>query len=205
MKKSIIKTILTTATISMFVLPCSGVSEVSAAQAKPTATPATKATAAPIMRDNLAKYGLVKEVELPVTIEKEGFSYTLEKIMIYESSSPTAQSLIKKYGYYGDKKYFIWTKITIQNNSKSVVQFSSKDLSDKWRLNFGERSVTDMPQKFYATVNSKEALWTWKLNSGEKLSTYQAYLYNDTFKEFYVSVHMKNSQTFKQIANIKEN
>lgn len=148
MKKSIIKTILTTATISMFVLPCSGVSEVSAAQAKPTATPATKATAAPIMRDNLAKYGLVKEVELPVTIEKEGFSYTLEKIMIYESSSPTAQSLIKKYGYYGDKKYFIWTKITIQNNSKSVVQFSSKDLSDKWRLNFGERSVTDMPQNF---------------------------------------------------------
>lgn len=204
MKQSIVKTIFTAATVSMLVLPYSGGSEVFAAQAKPTATPAAKATAAPIMRDNLAKYGLVKEVELPVTIEAGGFSYTLEKIMIYETNSSTAQSLIEKYGYYGDKKYFIWTKIKIKNNSKTIMQFSSNDLSDKWRLNFGEKASVNMPKKFADVLNSSEALWTWKLNPGKELSTYQAYLYNGNFNEFYVSVHTKSSQIFKQIVSLKE-
>ncbi|WP_150265738.1 hypothetical protein [Paenibacillus tepidiphilus] len=169
------------------------------------ATTAPKPTAAPIMRDNLSKYGLEKVVDLPVTITAGGFSYTLEKIMIYESASKTAQELIKKYGYYGDEKYFIWTKISIENNSKSVLQFSSKDLSDKWRLYFGEMAFTNMPQKLVKTVNSKDALWTWKLNPGQKLSTYQAFLYDDVLGKFYISLHLPNNQTFKVIAQPKGN
>lgn len=146
------------------------------------------------MRDNLAKYGLVKKVELPVTIEKEGLSYTLEKIMIYESSSATAQSLIKKYGYYGDKKYFIWTKITIQNNSKSVIQVTSKDLNEKWQMHFGgdKRAVTDMPRKLSSKLNSTEAIWDWKLNPDQKISTYQAFLYDDVFSEFNIFLKSKS-------------
>lgn len=209
MKKNMGQTMLKAAlaTLMLFVVvpfQQSGISRVTAsaagAVASAGATTAPKPTAAPIMRDNLSKYGLEKVVDLPVTITAGGFSYTLEKIMIYESESKTAQELIKKYGYYGDKKYFIWTKITIENNSKSVMQFSSKDLSDKWRLNFGGYPIKIMPEELVKTVNSKEALWGWKLEPGRKLSTYQAYLYNDVFEKITISVRTKDSKLATDIA-----
>lgn len=203
MKKSLLVTMAALVTAGVLVGPIGTTVEAagSSSTVVPTAKPA--ATTSPIMRDNLSKYGLVKALELPVTVETGGFSYTLEKVMIYESSSPTAQALIKKYGYYGDRKYFIWTKITIQNKSKSVIQISSKDLNPMWRLNFGEMVSDNMPKKVAKTVNSKEALWAWKLEPGQKLSTYQAYLYNDDFKSFYVSVYNKQNSNFVEIVKKK--
>ncbi|AIQ62890.1 hypothetical protein PSTEL_07000 [Paenibacillus stellifer] len=157
---------------------------------------AAAATAAPVMTDNLAKYGLKKDVELPVTVTAGGLSYTLEKIMIYETKSATAQALIKKYGYTGTEgqKYFIWTKITIKNSSNAKVQFSSKDLSDKWRFNFGEEAFTSMPRKFAEKVNNTEVLWTWELAPGKKLTSYQAYTYNDKLERFYITVDNKGQK-----------
>lgn len=166
-------------------------------------TTTKETTAAPIMRDNLSEYGLKKDLELPVTVTAGGLSYTLEKIMIYETKSATAQSLIKKYGYTGTEyaKYFIWTKITVENKSGNTVQQNYKNLSDKWRLNFGGDYTANaiMPEASYSKPNSVEALWDWSLAPGKKLSTYQAYTYNEKFEEFYVSVNNKGNQNFIEI------
>ncbi|WP_019912925.1 hypothetical protein [Paenibacillus sp. HW567] len=164
------------------------------------------ATAAPVMRDNLSKYGLKKDIELPVTVTAGGLSYTLEKILIYDTKSSTAQGLIKKYGYKGTEqsKYFIWTKITIVNQSGKTVQQNVKDLSDKWRINFGEDAWTSTPYKFFEKTNSTEALWDWSLLPGKQLTTYQGYAYNGEFKWFVIWVDNKNTSGEKYVVNKKE-
>jgi hypothetical protein len=144
---------------------------------KPSATPA------PIMRDNLFKFGLKKEVDLPVTISAGGLTYTLEKLMFYDVKSKEAQSLMKMYGY-SDRiyktptKYMVWTKLTIENKGNKVIQLSSNDLSAKWYLKVdGYNLLGPSPKKKMLELNNKEALWSWVLKPGEKLSSYQMYGY----------------------------
>lgn len=171
-------------------------------------TPTVKATAAPIMRDNLSKYGLVKDVELPVTVTAGGLSYTLEKIMIYDAKSKDALALAKQYGYDLDgAQYFIWTKITVENKGDKIIQKNSKDLSEKWRLNFGDFSkgeaYVSMPLKTVLVQNykpnNKQALWSWVLNPREKLNTYQGYLYSGDINYFKLSVDYNGQFVSKYI------
>lgn len=99
MKKNILRAALTTTMLLSMVLGqnvitnAAAVTPVTAATPSATAKPA--ATPAPIMRDNLSKYGLKKDLELPVTVTAGGLSYTLEKIMIYDFKSKDAQNLVK--------------------------------------------------------------------------------------------------------------
>ncbi|OBZ11549.1 hypothetical protein A8L34_14415 [Bacillus sp. FJAT-27264] len=163
------------------------------------AAAATTTKVQPIMTDNLSKYGLKKDVELPVTVTAGGLNYTLEKIMIYDAKSNDALALTKKYGYnINGAQYFIWTKITIENKSSNLVQQNVKDLSEKWALNFGDLSKGDafaaMPKASYYKPNSKEALWDWSLKPGEKLSTYQGYLYTGEINYFKIrSINKKKT------------
>ncbi|MBP2114154.1 hypothetical protein [Paenibacillus silagei] len=187
MKKIMMKTMLATALLAGSI---SG--QVGSAHAT-----AAKPTAAPIMRDNLSKYGLVKDVELPVTVTAGGLSYTLEKIMIFDSKSKDAQALAKKYDYaINDAQYFVWTKITVENKSGNLVQQNVKDLSEKWALNFGDlakgEAFAAMPKASYYKPNSKEALWDWSLKPGEKLNTYQGYLYTGEINYFKIRLINKN-------------
>lgn len=174
--------------------------------AKPSATATAKPTMAPIMRDNLSAYGLKKAVELPVTVEAGGLSYTLEKIMIYETKSAAAKALIKLYDYKGteNSKYFIWTKITIANKSGKTVQQNAQDLSDKWRINFGKDAWGIMPFKFFEKTNSTVALWDWSLSPGKKLTTYQGFAYNGTFDWFVIWVDNKNDSGEKYVVKKRE-
>lgn len=151
--------------------------------AKPTATVKPTATPVPIMRDNLSKFGLKKDLELPVTISAGGLTYTLEKLMFYDVKSKEAQSLMKMYGYTDDiyktpTKYMIWTKITIGNKGSKVIQVSAKDSIAKWMLKVdGYNLLTPSPRNKMLELNNKEALWNWVLKPGEKLSSYQMYGY----------------------------
>lgn len=159
------------------------------------AAPKPVATQAPIMRDNLFKFGLKKEVELPVTIAAGGLSYTLEKMMVYDVKSKDAQALIKKYGYIEkvalrDTKYMVWTKITIKNNSQNLIQLTSKSPSMKWIINVNSSILTpSMPKLKVNEFNSKEALWNWKLEPGKELSTYQMFGALEDFSDVYISVN----------------
>ncbi|MEK8210405.1 hypothetical protein NST41_32970 [Paenibacillus sp. FSL L8-0696] len=175
--------------------------------AKPTVTAKPTATPAPIMRDNLSKYGLKKDVELPVTVTAGGLSYTLEKIMIYDAKSKDAQALIKKFNYSSEGKYFIWTKITVKNNSGNTIKKNYADLSEKWSLGFGERNNTvflTMPRIKASSPNDKEALWDWSLKPGQQMSSYQAYYYNGDFKYFVIWLDNKNSSATQYIVNPPE-
>ncbi|KWX73318.1 hypothetical protein AMQ84_22675 [Paenibacillus riograndensis] len=162
----------------------------------------------PVMTDNLIKYGLKKDVELPVTVTAGGLSYTLEKIMIYDSKSKDAQGLAKQYGYdLGGAQYFVWTKITVENKSKSIIQQNAKDLRNKWRMTFGDLSKGEpsaaMPEASYYKSNNKEALWDWKLNPGEKLSTYQGFRYTGEFNCLNVRVDNSGQSISKFIVELK--
>ncbi|WP_042198339.1 hypothetical protein [Paenibacillus camerounensis] len=203
MKKSIIKVTTAVFLLSQLLSMGGGFqdSEVSAAAPAPTTTK----PAAAVMTDNLFKYGLKKDIELPATVTADGFSYTLEKIMIYETKSATAQALIKQYGFTGiaNDKYFIWTKFTISNNSKYLVQLTSKDLAEKWRLFFGKEASVKMPDKLWDKMNSPLALWGWKLNPGQKLSSYQAYTYNGDFKYFYIFLDVKGAKSYLDVVEEK--
>lgn len=185
--------------------------DVNAAGVKATAAPTAQSTA-PVMRDNLSKYGLVKDVELPVTVTAGGLSYTLEKIMIYEFNSSSALALRKQYKY-GDisgliasPKYLIWTKITIKNNSKKTVERSYKDILYKWNLSFADGGYADPVAAFSQVLvkNSKEALADFKLKPGEILTTYQALYYEKDFKYFRITLDFNGEYTTKYIVNDPE-
>ncbi|WP_340021792.1 hypothetical protein MHI24_22735 [Paenibacillus sp. FSL K6-1096] len=203
--KAGVKFFLAAALLAGSVVQGGAVSAAGAQSVQPTA----KAAATPIMRDNLSKYGLVKDVELPVTVTAGGLSYTLEKIMIYDAKSKDAQGLAKQYGYDLDgAQYFIWTKITVENKGTTVVQRNFKDLKNKWRFNFGDLSEGEafniMPSKFVNIENSKSALWTWVLKPGEKLSSYQGFLYSGKFNYFEIWLDSKGTSATKYIVNEKK-
>ncbi|MDH6374912.1 hypothetical protein M2444_006776 [Paenibacillus sp. PastF-3] len=175
---------------------------------------ATAADTAPTVKDNLSKYGLVKDVELPVTVTAGGLSYTLEKIMIFDSAAPTLQPLIKKYGYpslgvaelHKFYKYFIWTKITIENTGKTTIQQRSVSPEDKWFLSFTDgadpkstRSL--MPRLVADQINNTEALYGFVLKPGKKLSTYQAFTYSGTdFDQLKIALVVNGSTAEKYVA-----
>lgn len=177
------------------------------ATAKPAATATAKPTTAPIMRDNLSAYGLKKAVELPVTVEAGGLSYTLEKIMIYDIDSTAAKAIRNKYGYskYSDlfrnPKYFVWTKTTIANKSKKIVQQNASDVSDKWFLAMKDSGdlYPSMPYFLADKKNNTNALWSYKLNPGEKLSAYQGFVYEGDFKYFAIRLFFNGAFTEKFI------
>lgn len=177
-------------------------------QVGPVSATAAKPTAAPIMRDNLSKYGLVKDVELPVTVEAGGLSYTLEKIMIYDFNSKDAINLRKTYKY-GEESglvpkptYFVWTKITVKNNSKKVVDNTTDDF---WRLKF-KTFTTLQPVQNWSRIkktNDKMALNWLVLKPGEQLTTYQAYMYDGTTFDYFVIRLFFNGQ-FSEKYVVKE-
>lgn len=210
MKKEIVKATFVATMLFSVVLGQGGITNAAAATpvatAKPTATVKPAATPTPFMRDNLSKYGLKKDMELPVTVTAGGLSYTLEKIMIYDAQSKDAQTLIKKFDYSGKGKYFIWTKITVKNNSGNTIKKNYTDLSEKWRLAFGGETgvYLTMPRVKDDSPNDREALWDWSLAPGQKMSSYQAYYYGGDFKEFVISVENNKDLVFKYIVNSPE-
>ncbi|MEK4853937.1 hypothetical protein NST04_29145 [Paenibacillus sp. FSL H7-0756] len=151
-----------------------------------------KATAAPVMTDNLAKFGLKKAMDLPVTLESEGLSYTLHKIMIYDFKSPEVKKLQKMYGFQNSTdiidspKYFIWTKVTLENKTGKILIGSGSDIERIVPLRFKSGTVTDpiWPRKYAAKTNSAEALWSYNLKPGEKITSYLGYVYADDFNFF---------------------
>lgn len=166
-------------------------------------------TTAPVMMDNLFKYGLKKDVELPVTATAGGLSYTLHKIMIFDFDSTTAKTLRKQYDYsdyagvLADPEYFIWTKITITNKSQKTVQYGYKDMNYKWRLFFedgGEAEAANAWSEKY-NENSKVALCTYTLKPGESLTTYQALYYKGDFKYLRINLQLDGVFAKKYVVN----
>jgi hypothetical protein len=213
MKKEIVKATFVATMLFSVVLGQGGITNAAAATpvatAKPTATVKPAATPTPIMRDNLSKYGLKKDMELPVTVTAGGLSYTLEKIMIYDINSKDAQSLIKQYKYdsfgvmVSKPKYLIWTKITIKNNSKSIVKRSLYDQKDKWVLTFkrGGELDTIWPKVNEEKINNKSAFYYYTLKPEEQLSTYQAFLYEKDFEYFAIRMYHADGFDEKLIVN----
>ncbi|KGE19023.1 hypothetical protein [Paenibacillus wynnii] len=200
MKKTIVKTVMAASMLFSMVL---GQGEGTA-----VAVAATSATTkAPVMTDNLFKYGLKKDVELPVTVTAGGLSYTLEKIMIYDIKSATAQELIKKYGYGSYGKFLVWTKITIENKGNKTIEVSANDPDPKWMIGVGDGGILDqgMPSIKVREKNSKEALWSYSLKPGQKLSTYQG-LFNlgSTFDYLVIWLDVKGKSGQKYIVNREE-
>ncbi|OMC97645.1 hypothetical protein [Paenibacillus odorifer] len=216
MKKNILRAALTTTMLLSMVsgqnviTNAAAVTPVTASTPSATAKPA--ATPAPIMRDNLIKYGLKKDLELPVTVTAGGLSYTLEKFMIYDFKSKDAQNLVKQYDYesfgglVSNPKYFIWTKITIKNNSKNTVKRSLNDREKLWTLSLQGKSQLDTiwPKANVKKLNSKEAYYYYTIKPGEQLSTYQAYLYEEDFKYFVIRLFYGGEFDEKFVVNSQE-
>lgn len=185
MKKTIVKSVLAATMLFSMVLG-HGEGVVAAT------TPSTKV---PVMMDNLSKYGLKKDVELPVTVTAGGLSYTLEKIMIYDFNSKDAIALRKTYKYgessglVAKPKYFVWTKITVKNNGKKTIDTVN---GEYWTLVFMGLDSLEPVSNFsrIGKVNDKSALNRLVLKPGEQLSTYQAFMYKGGFE--YFTIHMFN-------------
>lgn len=182
MKKRIVKSVLAAAMLFSVVLGQGVVAN--ATTAKPTA--------APVMTDNLSKYGLNKAMDLPVTLTSEGLSYTLHKIMIYDFKSAEVKNLQKMYGFQNSTgtidspKHLIWTKFTLQNNTNKTMVGGGKDIKRLMPFTFQTGNITDpiWPKKLAEKTNSTEALWTYKLKPGEKITSYLAYAYAGEFDYF---------------------
>ncbi|MEK3762724.1 hypothetical protein MKZ07_30540 [Paenibacillus sp. FSL P4-0338] len=168
-----------------------------------------KATAAPVMTDNLAKFGLKKAMDLPVTLESEGLSYALHKIMIYDFKSPEVKKLQKMYGFQNSTgsidspKYLIWTKITLANNTNKTMHGGGSDIQRLIPLTFKDGQITDTiwPRKYASKTNSKEALWTYNLKPGEKITSYLAYVYAGEFDYFAIRMLYGKNFVEKYVAS----
>lgn len=145
-----------------------------------------------VMTDNLSKYGLKKDMELPVTVEAGGLSYTLHKVMIYDFKSAEVKKLQKMYGFPNTggvitrPKYFIWTKVTIENNTKKNVWGGGRDIRKILPITFEDGSIVDPigPLNRLEKRNDKEALWTYSFNPGESITSNLAYVYDGDFDYF---------------------
>ncbi|OMD76466.1 hypothetical protein [Paenibacillus odorifer] len=213
MKKNILRAALTTTMLLSMVsgqnviTNAAAVTPIAAATPSVTAKPAT--TPAPIMRDNLSKYGLKKDLELPVTVTAGGLSYTLEKFMIYDFKSKDAQNLVKQFKYdsfgvmVSNPKYLVWTKIIIKNNSKSIVKRALYDQKDKWVLSLKDGGELDpiWPKVNEEKINNKSAFYYYTLKPGEQLSTYQAFLYEKDFDYFAIRMYHAGGFDEKLIVN----
>ncbi|MDH6425613.1 hypothetical protein BSK62_12955 [Paenibacillus odorifer] len=213
MKKNILRAALTTTMLLSMVsgqnviTNAAAVTPVTASTPSATAKPA--ATPAPIMRDNLSKYGLKKDLELPVTVTAGGLSYTLEKFMIYDFKSKDAQNLVKQFKYdsfgvmVSNPKYLVWTKIIIKNNSKSIVKRALYDQKDKWVLSLKDGGELDpiWPKVNEEKINNKSAFYYYTLKPGEQLSTYQAFLYEKDFDYFAIRMYHAGGFDEKLIVN----
>ncbi|WP_339171957.1 hypothetical protein NSQ55_06025 [Paenibacillus sp. FSL H7-0943] len=197
MKKTIVRAVLTTTMLFSMVLGQNVITNAAAVTPSAIATAKPAATPAPIMRDNLSKYGLKKDLELPVTVTAGGLSYTLEKFMIYDFKSKDAQNLVKKYDYdsfsamVSNPRYLIWTKITIINNSKKTVKRTLDDRKEKWTLTLQRFGQIDeiWPKANVKKLNNKEAYYYYTLKPGEQLTTYQAYLYDKDINYFIIRLY----------------
>lgn len=197
MKKTILKVSMTALLLSQVVL-VGGVEAKAVDTAAPRVATTVPAKAeVPVMTDNLFKYGMKKSVELPVTLSSDGLSYTLHKIMIYDFNSAEANKLKKIYGFQSATgsilapKYLIWTKITLQNNTKFTLHGSGGDIGMIMPFTFQTGKITDPigPKKFVDKTNSKDALWTYYLKPGEKITSYLAYAYADKFDYFVIRLY----------------
>lgn len=148
-----------------------------------------------VMTDNLSKYGLKKDMELPVTVEAGGLSYTLHKVMIYDFNSKDAVALKKRFDYpsisalISKPKYFVWTKITIKNKTKKTID--NMNGRSSWVLQPSDKKEFDPTDSFSKihSINDKEALNTFKLKPGESLTTYQALYYDGNFDYFAIRLY----------------
>ncbi|OMD76723.1 MULTISPECIES: hypothetical protein [Paenibacillus] len=213
MKKNILRAALTTTMLLSMVSGQNVITNAAAvtpiAAATPSVTAKPAATPAPIMRDNLSKYGLKKDLELPVTVTAGGLSYTLEKFMIYDFKSKDAQNLVKQFKYdsfgvmVSNPKYLVWTKIIIKNNSKSIVKRALYDQKDKWVLSLKDGGELDpiWPKVNEEKINNKSAFYYYTLKPGEQLSTYQAFLYEKDFDYFAIRMYHAGGFDEKLIVN----
>ncbi|WP_340393468.1 hypothetical protein [Paenibacillus sp. FSL E2-0190] len=213
MKKNILRAALTTTMLLSMVSGQNVITNAAAvtpiAAATPSVTAKPAATPAPIMRDNLSKYGLKKDLELPVTVTAGGLSYTLEKFMIYDFKSKDAQNLVRQFKYdsfgvmVSKPKHFIWTKITIKNNSNKIVKRSLNDQKEKWvlSLKYGGELDPIWPKVNEEKINNKSAFYYYTLKPGEQLSTYQAFLYEKDFDYFAIRMYHAGGFDEKLIVN----
>ncbi|AIQ11764.1 hypothetical protein PDUR_07310 [Paenibacillus durus] len=212
MKKTILK-VSTAALLLTQIFSVGGASAKAVDTAAPrVAATATAKAAVPVMTDNLFKYGLKKTVNLPVTVTAGGLSYTLHKIMIYDIDSKEAKAIRNKYGYgkYSDyfrnPQYFVWTKITIANNSKKILQRNASDVSNKWFLGMKDSGDLGPAMPYFVAdkKNNTSALWSFKLKPGEKLTTYEGYVYEGKFEYFVISLFFNGAFSEKFIVDRPE-
>ncbi|BCG57856.1 hypothetical protein [Paenibacillus sp. URB8-2] len=194
MKKMILK-VSTAALLLTQIVLVGGVSAKAVDAAAHRVVAATSAkTNTPVMTDNLSKYGLKKAMNLPVTLSSEGLSYTLHKVMIYDFNSPEVKKLQKLYGFQNGSdviivpKYFIWTKVTIRNNTSKMLKGDGTDIYRLIRLTFQTGEITDpaWPMNLAQKINSKDALWTYRIKPGEQITTYLAYYYDKEIDYFVI-------------------
>lgn len=200
MKKSIVK-VTTSVFLLSQLLSMGGGSQDNTASAAAAASSSSK-PAATVMTDNLFKYGLKKDVELPVTLTAGGLSYTLEKIMIFDFASKEAVALRKTYGYGEESglllnpQYMVWTKFTVKNNSNKL--FDTLNGGEKWVLQFQGLNPLE-PVYRLAKMNDKSAVNRMRINPGEQLSSYQAYMFKGDFNYFRINLYFNGAFAEKYI------
>jgi hypothetical protein len=137
--------------------------------------------------NNFLAYGDIPKVKFPYTDTTDiGLQVTLNDIHVYKVDSPEAQEIINKYqldiNTRGNPKYFMWTHVTIQNNSNDLIERNGNSLLAKWKVGVDGIATDIAPSensKIMGIHNRTDYLWAWELKPGESLSSYQAYFFNN--------------------------
>lgn len=160
-----------------------------------------------VAKHNFEDYGLTPLVELPLVLETSGLELTVHEAFIYPTDAPEAVALNEKYKIrdFEYAHYFLWTKVTLKNNSKKLITNDYRSPMRKVGASNGKGNSlwyanTTLPQ--YLTMNNTNVLHYWTLEPGESITSYVPFLdeENSNLEFIEIGVQMPTGTSYKTFA-----
>ncbi|MGG3471555.1 copper amine oxidase N-terminal domain-containing protein [Neobacillus pocheonensis] len=128
--------------------------------------------------NNLVRYGIKMDKQLPVKIQGAKLSLALNNVWIYPAGSNEFYDWVSKFNINvaADTKYIVVTGISFVNNSNGILASKPESSDSPW---FVSASYGDVSYPEYNVESSdNEYIKQWSLKPGEKIEGFQIYQLN---------------------------
>ncbi|RJE86926.1 copper amine oxidase N-terminal domain-containing protein [Paenibacillus sp. 1011MAR3C5] len=132
-------------------------------------------------KHNFASYKQLKVLEnFPIVLDANGLKLTVHEAYLYKADSKEAKDLQRKYDFqeFYRAKYLVWSKVTLENNTKETVRYDGLDMNQKieWLTGSGDVGVILLHSSSIKVdkMNGTEVLNGFVLKPGESITSWEA-------------------------------